>query len=130
MYPHLVLSSETQVQAQIALGAVEEILLGANPAERGVRAGPGPAEPGLPTPHAPADAALLAVVLLLVTVKQVADVAVVLAKEAATALAALLGLRGQEHPECCIQCPAPRGAWSLRATKLARDWSVSLMRTG
>lgn len=112
MYPHLVLSSETQAQAQIALGAVEEILLGANPAERGVRAGPGPAEPGLPAPHAPADAALLAVVLLLVTVKQVADVAVVLAKEAATALAALLGLRGQEHPECCIQCPAPRGAWS------------------
>lgn len=48
MYPHLVLSSETQAQAQIALGAVEEILLGANPVERGVRAGPVPPEPGPP----------------------------------------------------------------------------------
>lgn len=63
-------------------------------------------------PHAPADAALLAVVLLLVTVKQVTDVTVVLPKEAATALTALLGLRGHEHPECCVRFQAPRGAWS------------------
>lgn len=48
MYPHLVLSLETQAQAQITFGAVEEILLGANPAERGVRAGPAPMEPGPP----------------------------------------------------------------------------------
>lgn len=63
-------------------------------------------------PHVPAYATLLTVVLLLVTVKQVADVTVVLPKEAVTALTALLGLRGQEHPECCIQSHSPRGAWS------------------
>lgn len=93
------LSLEAQAQAQVTLGAVEEILLGANPVERGVRAGPVPVEPS-PHPHSPADAALLAVVLLLVPVKQVADVTVVLPKEVVTALTALLGLGGQEHPGC------------------------------
>lgn len=93
------LSLEAQAQAQITLGAVEEILLGANPVEIGVRAGPVPVEPS-PHPHSPADATLLAVVLLLVPVKQVADVTVVLPKEVVTALTALLGLGGQEHPGC------------------------------
>lgn len=80
---------------------MEEILLRANPEETRTRSAaashPDPNHPkgrGSAGGRAPADAALVAVVLLLVAVEEVAHAAVVLAEEALAALAALLGLPG------------------------------------
>lgn len=89
---------------------MEKILLWPDPEEKSVRPGPAPSplrsspEQGASVPqapHAPADATLGAVVLLLVAVEEVADPAVVLAEEVVAPLAALLDLpsHGEDEEE-------------------------------